>query len=171
MRRSRAGGKSATFTGVIGTNEKWLESIADFPTTSFFLCLHVISMTGVAYSLLVLSGKSSYANCVMQQCLACAYRNRTQSTMCPECSVRLICNISVSALLLPLMNYRKIGCKSTLFHPIRQTFFNLFLGLNCLYTTCIKKIPIHPQTALEKLRSVYEYRECNLQAGQDDVNR
>lgn len=31
------------------------------------------------------------------------------------------------------------GCKSTLFHPIRQTFFNLFLGLNCLYKTCIKK--------------------------------
>ena len=90
MRRSCSVGKSASFMGVIGTYEKWLESIADFPTTSYILCLHVISIMGVAHSLLVQYGKSSYVNCVMQQCLAYAYRNRTQSTMCPECSVRLI---------------------------------------------------------------------------------
>ena len=120
----------------------------------YLSCLHVVSMTGVVHSLLVLSGKlrlsetktnlfelwrawasylkSSYANCVMQQCLACAYMNRTQSAMCPECSVRLICHISVSALLLIIMNYRKIGCKSTLFHPIHQTFSKLFFEAQML---------------------------------------
>ena len=41
MRRSLAGGKSTVFMVVIGTNEKWLESLADFPTTSLISCLHV----------------------------------------------------------------------------------------------------------------------------------
>ena len=57
MRRSHAGGKSAVFMVVIGTNEKGLESIADFPTTLFISCLHVQSMSGAIRSFLVHYGK------------------------------------------------------------------------------------------------------------------
>lgn len=131
---------SATFMGVIGTYEKWSENIADFPSTSFILCLHVVSTTGVVHSLLVLSGKSSYADRVMQQCLACTCRNWTPSTMCPECSDRLIYHISVSALLLLFMIFLKIWLPKYTIPSNPPNFFPTIFQPQLLIQKCIKKI-------------------------------
>lgn len=83
--------------------------------------------------------KSSCLNSVVRQCLTYAYRNRIQGTMCSECSVRLICWISVSALLLLLWVFVKFVAKLHVFRRLAKTFRYYFLSLFCLYTKCIKK--------------------------------